>query len=141
MMCSARSFSFSQSSAFSDSSDSASSPRGRVPAIGRVLAVPPATRSSRSGEELSTENPGSRAIPANGAGFATRRRRYRSVSVTSGRSRADQARERLTWYTSPRPIASSACCTPARNMPGSSSRSPSTSPRGAASPPAVESDP
>ena len=50
MTCSARSFSSASSSSAIARSSSASPPRGRVPAIGRVVARPPVTVTSGSGD-------------------------------------------------------------------------------------------
>ena len=78
MTCSARSFGSASSSAASSLSSSGVLPRGRVPAKGRIVTVPPSTRVMISGEA-----PTRHVVPdcrknMNGDGFSTRNARYTS---------------------------------------------------------------
>jgi len=76
--CSARSFSFSNSSAESDLSISGSLLLGRVPAMGRVSTLEFSTLTRRSGEELTITKSCNFKYPEKGEGFTDRRRRNKS---------------------------------------------------------------
>ena len=60
MRCSARSFGSADSSSPNLRSSSGVAPRGREPAIGRVVATPSETVTSASGLEPTTAKPGRR---------------------------------------------------------------------------------